>query len=155
MHNTRCSSCVSHAACGCRYISAYTCRRPRCTSHAFRIYPRRGGGLCDGRGSAAARRSHHRGGYDGSAKFGIGRGRLMFARGAVETPAFMPVGTYGTVKAMAPEELTGMGAQIVLGNTFHLMLRPGMEVIKAHGGLHRFMHWEKPILTDSGGFQVF
>lgn len=67
----------------------------------------------------------------------------------------MPVGTYGTVKAMTPEELTGMGAQIILGNTFHLMLRPGMEVIRAHGGLHRFMNWAGPILTDSGGFQVF
>ena len=67
----------------------------------------------------------------------------------------MPVGTYGTVKAMTPEELTGIGAQIILGNTFHLMLRPGMEVIRAHQGLHRFMHWEGPILTDSGGFQVF
>lgn len=83
------------------------------------------------------------------------RGRLTFPRGMVETPAFMPVGTYGTVKAMTPEELTGIGAQIILGNTFHLMLRPGMDVIRAHGGLHRFMHWEGPILTDSGGFQVF
>ena len=67
----------------------------------------------------------------------------------------MPVGTYGTVKAMTPEELTGLGAQIVLGNTFHLMLRPGTDVIRAHGGLHGFMHWSGPILTDSGGFQVF
>ncbi|HTE40953.1 MAG TPA: tRNA guanosine(34) transglycosylase Tgt [Steroidobacteraceae bacterium] len=83
------------------------------------------------------------------------RGRMTFGRGVVETPVFMPVGTYGTVKAMTPEELLGSGAQIVLGNTFHLMLRPGMEVIKAHSGLHRFMHWDKPILTDSGGFQVF
>jgi queuine tRNA-ribosyltransferase len=83
------------------------------------------------------------------------RGRMTFARGVVETPAFMPVGTYGTVKAMTPEELRGLGAQIVLGNTFHLMLRPGMAVIGAHGGLHRFMHWDGPILTDSGGFQVF
>ena len=83
------------------------------------------------------------------------RGRLQLARGSIETPAFMPVGTYGTVKAMTPEELRGVGAQIVLGNTFHLMLRPGMEVIEAHGGLHRFMHWNGPILTDSGGFQVF
>ena len=83
------------------------------------------------------------------------RGRLTFPRGIVETPTFMPVGTYGTVKAMTPEELTGIGAQIILGNTFHLMLRPGMEVMRAHGGLHRFMHWEGPILTDSGGFQVF
>lgn len=86
---------------------------------------------------------------------GARRGRLTFPRGVVETPIFMPVGTYGTVKAMTPEELIGMGAQIVLGNTFHLMLRPGMPVIRAHDGLHRFMHWEKPILTDSGGFQVF
>src|SRR5215467_3597878 len=86
---------------------------------------------------------------------GARRGRLTFPRGVVETPIFMPVGTYGTVKAMTPEELVGMGAQIVLGNTFHLMLRPGAAVIAAHGGLHRFMHWERPILTDSGGFQVF
>ncbi len=83
------------------------------------------------------------------------RARLSFARGAVETPAFMPVGTYGTVKAMTPEELIGIGAEIILGNTFHLMLRPGMEVMHAHGGLHRFMHWDGPILTDSGGFQVW
>ena len=83
------------------------------------------------------------------------RGRLGLVRGAVETPAFMPVGTYGTVKAMTPEELRGLGAQIVLGNTFHLMQRPGPEVIAAHGGLHRFMNWPGPILTDSGGFQVW
>ena len=83
------------------------------------------------------------------------RARLNFPLGAVETPAFMPVGTYGTVKAMTPEEIEDIGAHIVLGNTFHLMLRPGMEVIKAHGGLHGFMHWDNPILTDSGGFQVF
>ena len=83
------------------------------------------------------------------------RARLHFPRGIVETPAFMPVGTYGTVKAMTPEEIKDIGAHIVLGNTFHLMLRPGMEVIKAHDGLHGFMHWDKPILTDSGGFQVF
>ena len=83
------------------------------------------------------------------------RGRLHLRRGTVETPVFMPVGTYGTVKAMTPEELTGLGAEIVLGNTFHLMLRPGTEVIRAHGGLHGFMHWPGPILTDSGGFQVF
>jgi queuine/archaeosine tRNA-ribosyltransferase len=83
------------------------------------------------------------------------RGRLALRRGTVETPVFMPVGTYGTVKAMTPEELTGLGATIVLGNTFHLMLRPGTEVIRAHGGLHGFMHWPGPILTDSGGFQVF
>jgi queuine tRNA-ribosyltransferase len=82
-------------------------------------------------------------------------GRLTTAHGVIETPAFMPVGTYGTVKAMTPEELVGLGAQIVLANTFHLMLRPGAQVIAAHGGLHRFMHWERPILTDSGGFQVF
>lgn len=83
------------------------------------------------------------------------RGRLTFSRGTVETPAFMPVGTYGTVKAMTPEELLDIGAEIILGNTFHLMLRPGTQVIKAHGDLHDFMHWQKPILTDSGGFQVF
>ncbi|PWQ93000.1 tRNA guanosine(34) transglycosylase Tgt [Leucothrix arctica] len=83
------------------------------------------------------------------------RGRLTFPRGTIETPAFMPVGTYGTVKAMTPEQLAGIGAEIILGNTFHLMLRPGTEVIKAHGDLHDFMHWQKPILTDSGGFQVF
>ncbi|MFO7603226.1 MAG: tRNA guanosine(34) transglycosylase Tgt [Gammaproteobacteria bacterium] len=83
------------------------------------------------------------------------RGRLTFDRGTVETPAFMPVGTYGTVKAMTPEELVETGAQIVLGNTFHLMLRPGTEIIQAHGDLHNFMHWQGPILTDSGGFQVW
>ncbi|MEY3807564.1 MAG: tRNA-guanine(34) transglycosylase [Pseudomonadota bacterium] len=83
------------------------------------------------------------------------RGQLTFARGVIETPIFMPVGTYGTVKSLTPDELTGIGAQIILGNTFHLMLRPGTEVIKAHGDLHDFMHWDKPILTDSGGFQVF
>ena len=82
-------------------------------------------------------------------------GRLTFARGAVQTPAFMPVGTYGTVKAMTPEELVGLGAEIILGNTFHLWLRPGTEVIRAHGDLHDFTHWKRPILTDSGGFQVF
>jgi queuine tRNA-ribosyltransferase len=83
------------------------------------------------------------------------RGRLSFPRGTVETPAFMPVGTCGTVKAMTSEELLMGGAEIVLGNTFHLMLRPGAEVIAKHGGLHNFMHWEGPILTDSGGFQVW
>jgi queuine tRNA-ribosyltransferase len=83
------------------------------------------------------------------------RGRLTFARGVIETPIFMPVGTYGTVKALTPDELHGIGAQIILGNTFHLMLRPTTAVIKAHGDLHDFMHWDKPILTDSGGFQVF
>jgi len=88
---------------------------------------------------------------DGAARLG----RLTLSHGVVETPAFMPVGTYGTVKAMTPEELEGLGAQIVLGNTFHLMLRPGSGIIDAHGGLHGFMHWPRPILTDSGGFQVF
>jgi queuine tRNA-ribosyltransferase len=83
------------------------------------------------------------------------RGQLTFARGVIETPIFMPVGTYGSVKSLTPEDLTGLGAQIILGNTFHLMLRPGMDVVKAHGDLHDFMHWDKPILTDSGGFQVF
>ena len=83
------------------------------------------------------------------------RGTLSLARGQVETPAFMPVGTYGTVKAMSPAELVEVGADIVLGNTFHLWLRPGLEVIAAHGGLHRFMGWQGPILTDSGGFQVY
>ncbi len=83
------------------------------------------------------------------------RGRLEFDRDSVETPAFMPVGTYGTVKAMTPEELRDSGAQIILGNTFHLMLRPGTKIIRQHGDLHDFMHWDGPILTDSGGFQVF
>jgi len=90
-------------------------------------------------------------GTDGAAR----RGRLRLVHGVVETPAFMPVGTYGTVKAMTPRELVELGAQIVLGNTFHLWLRPGLEVIGRHGGLHRFMGWPAPILTDSGGFQVF
>jgi queuine tRNA-ribosyltransferase len=83
------------------------------------------------------------------------RGRLEFPRGVIETPVFMPVGTYGTVKAMTPEELESLGARIILGNTFHLMLRPGASVVAAHGGLHGFMHWDRPILTDSGGFQVW
>lgn len=83
------------------------------------------------------------------------RGRLIFERGVVETPAFMPVGTYGTVKGMTPEEVAETGAHILLGNTFHLWLRPGQEVIRAHGDLHDFMQWQGPILTDSGGFQVF
>ena len=92
------------------------------------------------------------------------RGRLQFPRGTVETPAFMPVGTYGTVKGMLPRDIEAIGAEIVLGNTFHLMLRPGTEVIQgqrqdeqanACGTLHDFMQWQKPILTDSGGFQVF
>ena len=88
---------------------------------------------------------------DGQAR----RGRLLFDRGVIDTPAFMPVGTYGTVKAMTPEEVIDTGAQIILGNTFHLMLRPGTEIINQHGTLHDFMHWDSPILTDSGGFQVF
>ena len=83
------------------------------------------------------------------------RGRLALAHGEVETPVFMPVGTYGTVKAMSPAELEGIGARVILGNTFHLWLRPGLDVIRAHGGLHGFMGWAHPILTDSGGFQVF
>lgn len=86
---------------------------------------------------------------------GARRGSVELNHGVVETPVFMPVGTYGTVKAMAPNELNEIGAQIVLGNTFHLWLRPGLDVIAAHQGLHRFMGWDKPILTDSGGFQVF
>lgn len=91
---------------------------------------------------------HH---TDGPAR----RGTVHLTHGNVETPAFMPVGTYGTVKAMSPLELNEINAHIVLGNTFHLWLRPGLEVIEAHGGLHKFMGWDKPILTDSGGFQVF
>jgi len=83
------------------------------------------------------------------------RGRLVFDRGTVETPAFMPVGTYGTVKGMLPRDITGIGAEIILGNTFHLWLRPGVDIISAHGDLHDFMGWQQPILTDSGGFQVF
>jgi len=90
-------------------------------------------------------------GNDGRAR----RGRLTFPRGVVETPAFMPVGTYGTVKGMLPRDIEAIGAQIILGNTFHLMLRPGTEVIRAHGDLHDFTQWQGPILTDSGGFQVF
>lgn len=88
---------------------------------------------------------------DGDAR----RGRITFRRGVIDTPAFMPVGTYGSVKAMTPEELEGLGAQVILGNTFHLLLRPGIDVIRAHGGLHAFTHWQRPILTDSGGFQVW
>ncbi len=90
-------------------------------------------------------------GNDGQAR----RGRLTFPRGVVETPAFMPVGTYGTVKGMLPRDIEAIGAQIILGNTFHLMLRPGTDVVKAHGDLHDFTQWQGPILTDSGGFQVF
>jgi tRNA-guanine transglycosylase (EC 2.4.2.29) len=88
---------------------------------------------------------------DGAAR----RGVLRLPRANIQTPAFMPVGTYGTVKAMSPEELKTLGAEIILGNTFHLFLRPGLEVISAVGGLHKMMHWDRPILTDSGGFQVF
>ena len=88
---------------------------------------------------------------DGAAR----RGRMTFPRGVVETPAFMPVGTYGTVKAVDPEQLHAAGSRIILANTFHLMLRPGVEVIRAHGGLHEFMGWAGPLLTDSGGFQVW
>jgi queuine tRNA-ribosyltransferase len=88
---------------------------------------------------------------DGAAR----RGTVHLAHGDVQTPAFMPVGTYGTVKAMTPRDLKDIDAHIVLGNTFHLWLRPGLEVIDAHGGLHKFMGWDGPILTDSGGFQVF
>ena len=88
---------------------------------------------------------------DGAAR----RGRITFPRGVIETPAFMPVGTYGSVKGVLPQQVRELGAQIVLGNTFHLFLRPGLEVIAAHGGLHGFMRWDGPILTDSGGFQVF
>ena len=80
---------------------------------------------------------------------------MTFARGTAETPAFMPVGTYGSVKAMTPGEVRLTGAEIILGNTFHLMLRPGTDVIRVHGGLHGFMQWDGPILTDSGGFQVW
>lgn len=83
------------------------------------------------------------------------RGTITFPRGKVETPAFMPVGTYGTVKGMTPQQIEDIGADIILGNTFHLMLRPGTEIIKQHGDLHDFTQWDKPILTDSGGFQVF
>jgi queuine tRNA-ribosyltransferase len=91
-----------------------------------------------------------------SATCGTARsGRLTLAHGAVDTPAFMPVGTYGAVKAVSPADVRATGAQMVLSNTFHLWLRPGLDVIEAHGGLHRFMGWEGPILTDSGGFQVF
>ena len=90
-------------------------------------------------------------GTDGAAR----RGRITFPRGVIETPAFMPVGTYGTVKGVLPQQVRDLGAQIILGNTFHLFLRPGLQVIEAHGGLHGFARWDGPILTDSGGFQVF
>jgi queuine tRNA-ribosyltransferase len=88
---------------------------------------------------------------DGAAR----RGRVTLNHGTVETPAFMPVGTYGSVKAMTPRDIRDIGAEIILGNTFHLFLRPGLEVVEQFGGLHRFIGWDKPILTDSGGFQVF
>ncbi|MGN6740831.1 tRNA guanosine(34) transglycosylase Tgt [Dyella sp.] len=88
---------------------------------------------------------------DGAAR----RGQLTFARGTVQTPAFMPVGTYGSVKAMTPRDIVDIGAEIILGNTFHLFLRPGLEIVEQFGGLHKFIGWNKPILTDSGGFQVF
>lgn len=88
---------------------------------------------------------------DGKAR----RGTLSFPRGEIQTPAFMPVGTYGSVKGMLPRDVKDTGAQIILGNTFHLWLRPGIDIVKAAGGLHNFMQWDKPILTDSGGFQVF
>ena len=90
-------------------------------------------------------------GTDGAAR----RGRITFPRGVIETPAFMPVGTYGSVKGVLPQQVRDLGAQIILGNTFHLFLRPGLDVIEAHGGLHGFARWDGPILTDSGGFQVF
>ncbi len=88
---------------------------------------------------------------DGNAR----RGELRFPRGSIQTPAFMPVGTYGSVKGVFPEQVRELGAEIILGNTFHLYLRPGLDVIEAHGGLHGFGKWDGPILTDSGGFQVF
>jgi queuine tRNA-ribosyltransferase len=87
----------------------------------------------------------------GAARSGV----LSFRRGEIQTPVFMPVGTYGAVKSVTPEEIEANGAQIILGNTFHLMLRPGADVIRKHGGLHEFINWKRPILTDSGGFQVF
>jgi len=94
--------------------------------------------------------------FDVHANDGAARcGALTFRRGTVQTPAFMPVGTYGTIKSVTPEEVASDGAEIILGNTFHLMLRPGTAVIRKHGGLHEFMNWRGPILTDSGGFQVF
>src|SRR5690606_24038576 len=88
---------------------------------------------------------------DGAAR----RGQIRLNHGVVQTPIFMPVGTYGSVKAMLPHELKAIGAQIALGNTFHLWLRPGTDIMRKHGGLHGFMQWDRPILTDSGGFQVF
>src|SRR5579864_8944449 len=88
---------------------------------------------------------------DGAARAGV----LRTAHGEVETPVFMPVGTYGAVRTVSPDELTGLGAKIILGNTYHLLLRPGPELIERRGGLHKFMSWPGAILTDSGGFQVF
>ena len=88
---------------------------------------------------------------DGQAR----RGEITFPRGKIQTPAFMPVGTYGTVKGMLPRDIEEIGAEIILGNTFHLMLRPGTDIVEKHGTLHDFIQWDKPILTDSGGFQVF
>ena len=98
-----------------------------------------------------SRMGYRKTGQDGMAR----RGELSFPRGTIQTPAFMPVGTYGSVKAMKPEDILATGAEIILGNTFHLYLRPGLEVIEAHRGLHDFTQWQKPILTDSGGFQVW
>ena len=102
-------------------------------------------------GGGDCRMSFTLSGQDGLAR----RGELDFPRGKVQTPAFMPVGTYGTVKGMLPRDIHEIGAEIILGNTFHLMLRPGTDIIQQHGDLHDFMQWDKPILTDSGGFQVF
>jgi len=94
--------------------------------------------------------------FELTAQDGLARaGHMTFERGRVNTPAFMPVGTYGAVKGVSPDELSGLGAEIILSNTFHLMLRPGADIIQSLGGLHRFMAWDGPILTDSGGFQVF
>src|SRR5688500_19969868 len=98
-----------------------------------------------------SRMTFHLLGSDGAAR----RGRLEFPRATAETPAFMPVGTYGPVKGVLPEQIRALGAEIILGNTCHLYLRPGLEVIEAHGGLHGFARWIGPILTDAGGFQVF
>ena len=119
----------------------------RATRHGAAHAGPRQGGLFESSGGVLFERLAS----DGAAR----RGRLHFARGTVETPAFMPVGTYGTVKAMTPEEVAETGAEILLGNTFHLWLRPGTEIIRAHGDLHDFMGWSGPILTDSGGFQVW
>ena len=99
--------------------------------------------------------SDKRFGFEISATDGVARrGRLLTAHGIVNTPAFMPVGTQGSVKAMTSEAVAATGAEILLGNTYHLMLRPGAEAVADLGGLHRFMSWDRPILTDSGGFQV-